>query len=128
MHRYASQADVVTAVQLLNEPLGSSLNLDAIKDFYYRGYDVIRYDPVQRDTLVIIHDAFQGLEFWDGFMSPQTSQYHVMLDVHRYQIFSQPDVNLNPKQHIQEACDDGRRLRNADKWTVVGEWTGGQTE
>jgi glucan 1,3-beta-glucosidase len=129
VQRYASQTDVVTSIQLLNEPFGFSLNLDGIKDFYYKGYDVVRFDPVQRDTLVVIHDAFLDFEsYWNGFMGPRTSQYHVMLDVHRYQIFGQAEVNLNPTQHIQRACDDGRRLRNADKWTVVGEWTGAQTE
>lgn len=129
MKRYASQADVVTSIQLLNEPLGSSLNLDVLKDFYYQGYDAIRFDPVRRDTLVVLSDAFEDFESrWNGFMAPQSSFYHVMLDVHRYQIFTSGDIQLNPTEHIQLACNEGRRLRNADKWTVVGEWTGAQTE
>ena len=126
MNRYASQSDVVTCIQLLNEPKGSELNLDLLKDFYYKGYEAIR--SVRQDTLVVLHDAFGGLESWNGFMPPDSSYQHVMLDTHRYQIFSQEDVNLSPTNHIYLACEDGRRLRNADKWTVVGEWTGAQTE
>lgn len=126
--RYASQSNVVTSIQLVNEPLGGSVNLDVLRDFYYQGYNAIRYDPVQRDTLVVLHDAFLGFETWNGFMSPQSPQYHVMLDTHLYQIFSQGGVNMNPTEHIQAACSNGPRLRNADKWTVVGEWTGAQTE
>lgn len=126
--RYASQEDVVTSIQLLNEPRGNAVDLGIIKDFYYKGYDAIRYDPVLRDTVVVLHDAFEDFQSWNGFMAPQSHWYHVMLDTHRYQIFSQGDLNLNPTQHIQEACARGIRLRSADKWTVVGEWTGAQTE
>ena len=126
MARYASQSDVVTSIQLLNEPLGGAISLDVIKDFYYKGYDVIR---PQGETVVVIHDAFQDyLGAWNGFMSPASSQYHVMLDTHLYQIFSQGEVSRNPTEHNQAACEQGFRLRNTDKWTVVGEWTGAQTE
>lgn len=125
--RYNSQSDVVTAIQLLNEPLGSSLNLDVIKGFYYQGNDVIR--AKNQNTLVVLHDAFQDfLGSWNGFMSPGSGKNHVMLDTHLYQIFNAGDVSRNPTQHIEAACNDGRRLRNADKWTIVGEWTGAQTE
>lgn len=124
--RYASQSDVVTSIQLLNEPLAGAINLDVIKNFYYQGYDTIR---ATRDTVVVIHDAFQDfLGAWNGFMSPGSGKFHVMLDTHLYQIFNQGDVSRNPTEHNQAACADGRRLRNTDKWTVVGEWTGAQTE
>lgn len=51
-----------------------------------------------------------------------------MLDVHLYQIFTEDQIKLTPSQHIAAACSAGRDLSTADKWTVVGEWTGAQTE
>lgn len=127
MARYGSQSDVVTSIQLLNEPQGSALNLDVLKDFYYQGYDAIRSKLDQ--TVVVFHDAFQDfVNGWNGFMSPATGKHHVMLDTHFYQIFNQGELSRNPTEHNQAACSDGRRLRNTDKWTVVGEWTGAQTE
>ena len=79
--------------------------------------------------MVVLSDAFEDFErVWNGFMGPTSGFYHVMLDVHRYQVFSPGDIKLNPTEHIQLACSEGPRLRNADKWTVVGEWTGAQTE
>jgi glucan 1,3-beta-glucosidase len=129
VQRYASQSDVVTSIQLVNEPFGFSLNMDLVKDFHFKGYyDAIRLEPPQRDTVMVFHDAFQGIEYWNGFMGPGSGQYHVMLDVHRYQIFSQGEVDLTPTGHIQTACAQGPPLRNADKWTIVGEWSGALTD
>ncbi|MCJ1366636.1 exo-1,3-beta-glucanase [Acarospora aff. strigata] len=125
--RYASNTDVVTAIQLLNEPFGYSLNLDLIKKFYYDGWGTIR--DSNRDTTVVIHDAFQDfLGYWNGFMNSESGVNHVMLDTHQYQIFDNGQVAQSPPQHISSACAIGRKLSSCDKWTVVGEWTGAQTD
>lgn len=125
--RYNSQSDVVTSIQLLNEPLGGALDLNVVRDFYYQGYEVIRSQ--NQNTLVVFHDAFQDfVNGWNGFMSPGSGYSHVMLDTHFYQIFNQGELSRKPTEHIQAACGDGRRLRTTDKWTIVGEWTGAQTE
>ena len=42
----------------------------------------------------MIHDAFQSLSYWDGFMSPPDWQ-GVILDTHIYQVFSE-SVRLKP--------------------------------
>lgn len=124
---YASQSDVVTAIQLLNEPLGPKLDLGLVRDFFQRGYNIVR--PSNPDSLVVLHDAFEDFEtYWNGFMNAQSSNYYVMLDTHQYQIFSPEEVSRNPTEHIAHACGLGPKLQRADKWTVVGEWTGGQTE
>jgi hypothetical protein len=41
----------------------------------------------QSNTVVMIHDAFQSLSFWDGFMQPPNWE-GVILDTHIYQMFS----------------------------------------
>ncbi|KAI9758610.1 MAG: hypothetical protein M4579_002986 [Chaenotheca gracillima] len=126
--RYASQTDVVTAIELLNEPLGPVLNLDDIKQFYYDGFGVVRKS--NGDTAVTIHDAFQDVSsYWNGFMNSDAGTNNVILDTHQYQIFSPDQVGLSPDDHISTACNYGKNeLGNVDKWTVVGEWTGAQTD
>lgn len=52
----------------------------------------------------------------------------VILDTHIYQIFSQGEVAMKPCQHVQTACSTAEKLRSTDKWLVVGEWTGAQTD
>ena len=124
--RYAGDTDVVTAIELLNEPLGPVLNLDAIKQFYYDGWGNVRNsNPF---TVVTIHDAFEGVGYWNGFMNGASGVNNVMLDTHIYQIFDQGQVSQSPAQHVQAACGSAGQLASTDKWTVVGEWTGAQTD
>ncbi len=86
----------------------------------------------------MIHDAFQPLTFWNGFMQPPNFE-GVILDTHLYQMFSdavclfsveahahanfQQDNHLSQTQHIQNACAKGPGLASSPLWTVVGEWT-----
>ena len=126
--RYASASDVVTSIQLVNEPLpapGGSF-LDNTKRFYQDGYHAIR--AINSETVVVISDAFQGTGYWQGFLSPETGATHVMLDIHEYQIFDAGAIGLSPNQHVSTACGASGQLKGLDKWTVVGEWTGAQTE
>jgi len=41
----------------------------------------------QSDLVLVIHDAFQPLSYWQGFM-PSPAYVGVMMDTHRYQMFS----------------------------------------
>lgn len=52
----------------------------------------------------------------------------MILDHHDYQIFSNDEVSRSPQQHIQTACAVGNKVTQTDKWLIVGEWTGAQTD
>ena len=122
--RYRGDTDVVTSIELLNEPLGFSLNLDGVKTFYQDGYDTVRRST--SDVAVVIHDAFQDFQsYWNGF---GTSNANLILDTHQYQIFSPEQVSQSPSDHVSSACALGPRLAGTDKATFVGEWTGAQTD
>ncbi|KAK6583422.1 hypothetical protein PZA11_004498 [Diplocarpon coronariae] len=125
--RYAGQKDVVTAIQLLNEPANWGNDMSQVKQFYYDGWGTIR--DSNPDTAVVIHDAFLDPQsYWNGFMNQASGVNHVILDTHIYQIFSPGEVARKPCEHVQVACAAGPRVKNTDKWTVVGEWTGAQTD
>jgi len=125
--RYASNADVVTVIEALNEPLGSSLNMDAVKQFYWDALGNIRTDTPS--PAMMIHDAFQDpVSYWNGFMSTGSGAWDIILDTHIYQIFSDGQVAMTPSQHIAQACAQGPPLAQTDKWLVVGEWCGAQTD
>ncbi|MCJ1412564.1 exo-1,3-beta-glucanase [Ptychographa xylographoides] len=125
--RYAGDTDVVTAIELLNEPLGPNINLDELKQFYYDGWGKVRNS--NGFTVVTIHDAFEGIQtYWNGFMNGAAGVNNVMLDTHQYQIFSPEQVSMSPSEHVGAACALGPQLSGTDKWTIVGEWTGAQTD
>ena len=62
-------------------------------------------------------------------MGPGSGVDYVILDTHQYQIFTPEQVSQSPSSHVSTACSFGSNtLRKVDKWTVVGEWTGAQTD
>ena len=76
--RYLAQnnSDVVVALELLNEPLATSLpNTDILKQFYKDGYGEAKSANAQygTDTTVVIQDAFETSSFWNDVLSPSTA-------------------------------------------------------
>ncbi|KAL8705385.1 MAG: hypothetical protein Q9201_001504 [Fulgogasparrea decipioides] len=123
-NRYKGDTDVVTAIELLNEPLGPVLDLAGVQDFYNKGYDTVK--SASSDFAVTFHDAFQDFStYWTGFGSGKSD---LMLDTHQYQIFSPAEVGRSPSDHVSAACALGPKLAGTNKWTIVGEWTGAQTD
>ena len=90
------------------------------------------------NTIVMIHDAFQPLSYWQGFM-PYPKWDGVILDTHIYEMFSvQVSISyagwycevtvyqgnkMSDQEHIQSACSHASDLTSAPLWVVVGEWT-----
>jgi glucan 1,3-beta-glucosidase len=147
--KYAQEEyqDVVVAIELLNEPLSSELDFDALKDFFVDGYYQVRNVS---DTWVMIHDAFQQPSVYNDFLTPQDSGaqngmlYYdsmrrrkdikltliVIFDHHEYQVFSDELVALQPWQHRQLVCNNAETYsrRGTSHNLVVGEWTAAMTD
>jgi glucan 1,3-beta-glucosidase len=125
--RYKGDTDVVTAIELINEPANWGNDMDQVKEYYYNGWGNVR--NTNGDTAVVIHDAFLDIDsYWNGFMNAQAGVNNVILDTHIYQIFSQDEVARKPCDHVQNACANGPKVAGTDKWLIVGEWTGAQTD
>ncbi|KAM3067551.1 hypothetical protein ACMFMG_000133 [Clarireedia jacksonii] len=122
--RYAPATDVVTSIELLNEPANWGVDMSVLKQFYYDGWGNVR--NANPSTAVVIHDAFMGPTWWNGFMNSGVN--NVILDTHIYQIFSFSEVAMKPCEHVQVACSQASSLAATDKWTIVGEFTGAQTD
>ncbi|KAG6837641.1 hypothetical protein H0H93_004917 [Arthromyces matolae] len=130
---YKDQSSVVTAIAALNEPLGSlgQQMLSVTKQYWFDSYGNIRYpygnQQQQSNTVLIIADAFQGLDYWRGFM-PSPQYQGVMMDIHKYQMFSVAENQRSNQEHISVACSQGASLSSFDLWVVVGEWTPAATD
>jgi len=126
--RYAPLTDVVAAIELLNEPsIPGGVQIDPLKQFYYDGWGTVR--DYSNDTTVVLHDGFQPVDSWNGFMSPNTDVWYVMMDTHHYEVFENQYLAQNIDQHVSTACQFGKdHLAHTDKWTIVGEWTGAITD
>ncbi|KAI5818578.1 glycoside hydrolase superfamily [Pyronema omphalodes] len=115
--------NVVTAIELVNEPLGPRLDMNQVRQYYYDGWGITRE---YGDIAVVISDAFQPPRSWNGFMTSGFN--HVILDVHHYEVFDPNQLSMSIDQHVGQACGVGHDIQGADKWTVVGEWSGALTD
>ncbi|RDW73061.1 putative glucan 1,3-beta-glucosidase-1 [Coleophoma cylindrospora] len=123
----AQYQDVIVAIELLNEPMGSELNMDALTQFYRDGFGQVR---AVSDTPVMIHDAFVSPSQWNGVLSPSDNNaQNVVVDHHEYQVFNDEFVAMQPWQHRQYVCNNvWSYASGTDKWVVVGEWTAAMTD
>ena len=117
---YASHP-AVTAIELLNEPLGPSLNMDGVRQFYMDGWGNLKNSHVA----ITFHDAFEGVTSWNGWGA---GMWSLILDTHHYEIFDQGSISMSPNEHISTACAFGSQMASTGKWTIAGEWTGGITD
>ncbi len=113
----------VVGIELLNEPRWD-VPLEVLKDYYMRGYDVVRNHLTSQQAAVVIHDSFRPTA-WSGFM--QTPSYeNVILDTHMYQCFTAQDNARNLTGQINYALNDRSvQLTGMAKElpTMVGEWS-----
>ncbi|KAJ3757523.1 exo-beta-1,3-glucanase [Lentinula raphanica] len=125
---------VVPIIAPLNEPAGfdGSDVLSVIKQYWRDSYGNIRYpygSSQQSNTLVLIHDAFQPLSYWDGFLTPSDNGAQgVAMDTHIYQMFTDAGNAMSDDDHIQSACAQKSSLAGFDLWLIVGEWTPAMTD
>ncbi|KAF2141980.1 glycoside hydrolase family 5 protein [Aplosporella prunicola CBS 121167] len=122
-------ADVVVAIQLLNEPLMGALpgGRGATQAYYQHGFDSVRGVPGSQ-AMVVIHDGFAPPREWNGFATGQGTNGAVV-DHHEYQVFTNELVAMSAQQHIDLVCGSAHTWgEGQDKFVVVGEWTGALTD
>lgn len=132
-YQFQHNSQVVSGIAPLNEPAGfyGQQMLDVTRQYWYDSYGNIRYPTGQQsNTLVVLHDAFQPLTFWNNIM-PQQQYDGVAMDTHIYQMFTDDTVSLDNAGHIRSACSNAGSLSSFNHnqlWTIVGEWTPAMTD
>lgn len=122
-----SYHDVVIGIELVNEPLGPSLSMEKIKDFYTKGYNNLR--KLNSVAPVVIHDAFMQQDgYWNDFLTTSNTDWNIVLDHHHYQVFSPDQVAMSIDDHIKTACGWGESAKHDNHWNVAGEWSAALTD
>ena len=111
----------VAAIELLNEPMGPSLNMDTVRQFYMDGWGNLKDSGVA----VTFHDAFEGVTSWGSWGS---GMWNLLLDTHHYETVDTSAVARSVDDHVKTACDFGKQMASTGKWTIAGEWTGALTD
>ena len=120
------QRKALIGIEVLNEPRWD-LDLNLLKKFTIDGYRRIRKYCPPESVAVVFHDAFRDHKEFDGFMSGDEFD-HVIYDIHRYQCFIQPDLDMDIYGHIQKAAIHWKNEadainRDLGLGTYVGEWS-----
>ncbi|KAJ9107163.1 hypothetical protein QFC19_002823 [Naganishia cerealis] len=119
----------VTTIELMNEPRISDANftMSRLKAYYSTAAQTVQQysDSAMR---VLIHDAFWGPGYWDGFNpmtnTTSTSPEWLDIDLHNYFAFA-PNNNLPEDVILEKVCNTSRYLRNTPSLSpvLVGEWS-----
>lgn len=126
----------ILGIEVLNEPLGGSLSMDDLESFYKQSYyDARIYQDV--NNTIVFHDAFQGADYWNDFLSSRgnstssrLNNYNIMIDHHHYEVFTLYQLNLTIAQHISNIQDYSEGIKKELKHhpAVVGEWSAALTD
>ncbi|KAK3620189.1 hypothetical protein LTR56_023535 [Elasticomyces elasticus] len=111
----------VAAIELLNEPMGPSLDMDTVRQFYMDGWGDLKNSGVA----ITFHDAFEGVTSWNDWGS---GMWNLLLDTHHYQVFDSGTLQMGISDHVSTACSFGNGMASNNKWTIAGEWSGAQTD
>ena len=126
--RYANDTDVVTLIELMNEPLidtaDSYIQLSEVSQFYNDGWGNV-YNDASSNFVTLVHDAFLGVDAWFAWGNdlPQ-----VMIDTHIYYVFTDLELALTMDERIGLVCTYKAELAISNKWAVVGEWCSATTD
>ncbi|KAK9465225.1 glycoside hydrolase superfamily [Lipomyces arxii] len=121
-------SDVVTGLELLNEPISWDPQDVAITRQYYSDAYAAAQAALtdNKDLTIIIHDSFVDLSDWADFPAQVGASYNQLsLDTHIYQVFSDADNELNGSGHIVKACNFQNTVGPSNEVlpTIAGEWT-----
>ncbi|EJC98755.1 exo-beta-1,3-glucanase [Fomitiporia mediterranea MF3/22] len=128
---FANNRNVVPIIAPLNEPAGFYPDvLSTARQYWQDSYGNIRFpfgSSQQSNTIVLIHDCFQPLSSWSGFLTAPDHQ-GVAMDTHIYQVFSDGQNAESEDDHVNDACSHAGDLSSFDLWTIVGEWSPARTD
>jgi glucan 1,3-beta-glucosidase len=125
LDRYG-QKKALRALEVLNEPHWD-VSLDVLVSYYRTAYELIR-SKVPHLT-IIMSDAFRPKDMAKKLQKQRFQG--VMLDVHLYQLFTEPDRALDLEGHLHKTNQEWTKLlRDLTKRMpiIVGEWSAAMHE
>lgn len=112
----------MAAIELINEPMGTTLGQGVIEQFYYDAAGQLS----NSDVAVVFHEAFLGTPAWTGFGQGMSN---LVEDTHHYEMFEQEQQELDTAGHVSSVCNFARNnMTTAGHTTISGEWTGAMTD
>ena len=121
-HNYPS----LHAIEVLNEPRWD-IETSVLKKYTTEGYHRVRKYCQAEDVAVVFHDGFRSFQEYIGFLTePEFS--NVALDLHRYQCFTQADIDLDIYGHLNHSIVEWKNeaddiISQLGYSAYLGEWS-----
>lgn len=111
----SSMKSRISAIQSANEPRVSGNQLNTLKYFYSRAFDIINASSFK--VPMLFHDAFQGLDAWSNFLLPPAN---AVIDLHPYYAFP---PNSDTTSIINSICETRSHAKSFHIPVFFGEWS-----
>ncbi len=105
----------ISSIQSANEPRVSGNQLDKLKNFYSRAFDIINASSFK--VPMMFHDAFQGLASWSNFLPAPAN---AVIDLHPYYAFP---PNSDQSSIINGICGTRSSAQSFHLPVFFGEWS-----
>lgn len=117
---------VLLGIEVLNEPHWD-ISTDLLMRFTEAAYQRIRLFCPPEQVAVIFHDGFRSYQEYSNYLQPPDFE-NVVFDIHRYQCFTEDDVNTDIYGHICKSATNWKLeaddlILNSAWCTFVGEWS-----
>lgn len=105
----------ISAIQAANEPKVSGNQVDTLRHFYSRAFDIINSSNFK--VPMMFHDAFLGLNAWSNFLMPPSN---AVIDLHPYYAFP---PNTDESSIINGICGTKSSAKQFHLPVFFGEWS-----
>lgn len=135
----------VVGIQIVNEPFSFRLNREMMVKSYYEAFEIFEAHHDSPPAIkFVIHDAFLEIGYWNSHFNPNYGELlekytnltkgfdpqQVLVDHHRYEVFSDGQLRESQQQRIRNIINYGKSIHDELSYhpAVVGEWSGALTD
>jgi glucan 1,3-beta-glucosidase len=113
---YGNRRNII-GIELLNEPNVDAIGVERLKQYYWNAFNII--NSTRPDIMIMYHDGFKPLNYWTDFLKFP----NVVVDTHRYQLYTQYEQDMTLQQHYDEATGQWYgEISSFPRNVVTGEW------
>lgn len=136
-------SDVVTGIEIVNEPLSGKLNVTDLKQFYYESYYNYRVEK-ESENYFAIHDAFLPIGYWNDhfnnkhmniseeFTDEVSSDYFsgVVVDHHHYEVFTVDQLKKSSDTRVEDIINYASAIGDEQDYhpSLIGEFSAAITD
>lgn len=140
--------DTVIGIEIVNEPMMSSLNVTGVLQFTYDSYDRFR-NKYNSQNWFLVQEGFMSIGYWNehlnndfqnvsrkytsknGLYNTTVLDFHgVVIDHHHYEVFTTGQLAKSSEERINDIRNYAKAVELEQSYhpSLIGEWSGAITD